>query len=311
MKCFAKLGVAAAVSMMLTAPAVQAQTIGVAIANFNDNFLTILRNAITDKAKAMPGVKLQFEDAQTDIGRQINQVQNFISSKVDAIIVNPADTAATDKITAMVTAAGIPLVYVNRAPNRKEVPPKVAVVASNHITSGRFEMEELCKQMHNEGNLVILMAELSANHTIERTAGYKEVIKDKCPKVKILDEQTANSQRTQAIDRMTNWLSKGWKIDGVVANDDEMAVGAIQAIRSAGIPAGKIKVAGIDATPDGLAEMKKGWMHANVFQNAKGQGEGALDAAYKLIKGEKVESYIWIPYEPVSLQNYTNYMKKN
>ena len=297
--------------MMVATSTVNAQTIGVAIANFNDNFLTILRNAISDKAKTMPGLKLQFEDAQTDIGRQINQVQNFISSRVDAIIVNPADTAATDKITAMVAAAGIPLVYVNRAPNRKDLPPKVAVVASDHITSGRFEMEELCKQMNGKGNIVILMAELSANHTIERTNGYKEVIKDKCPDIKILDEQAANSQRTQAIDRMTNWLSKGWQIDGVIANDDEMAVGAIQAIRSAGVPEGKIKVAGIDATPDGLAEMKKGWMHANVFQNAKGQGEGALDAAYKLIKGEKVESHIWIPYEPVTLQNYTTYMKKN
>lgn len=110
----------------------------------------------------MPGVKLQFEDAQTDIGCQLNQVQNFISSNVDAIIVNPADTASTDKITATVTAAGIPLVYVNRAPNRKELPANIAVVASNHITSGRFEMEELCKQMNGEGNLVILMAEWSA-----------------------------------------------------------------------------------------------------------------------------------------------------
>lgn len=296
---------------LMFASAAHAETIGVAIANFNDNFLTILRTAITDEAATIQGLNLQFEDAQADIGRQISQVQNLVATGVDAIIVNPADTSATTKITQMVSAAGIPLVYVNRTPDQKELPPNVAVVASDHKLSGRYEMEELCKQMGGKGNIVILMAELSANHTIERTAGYKEIIAEQCPEIKILDEQAANSQRTLATDLMNSWLSAGLDINGVIANDDEMAVGAIQAIRAAGIPPGQIKVAGIDATPDGLAEMEAGYMHANVFQNAKAQGEGALDAALRLIRGEKFDPYVWIAYEPVTLENFHSYMKRN
>ena len=118
MKCFKKIGVTAVLSMMVATSTVNAQTIGVAIANFNDNFLTILRNAISDKAKTMPGLKLQFEDAQTDIGRQINQVQNFISSRVDAIIVNPALSIALDTAANCVTtsAQSLPSSIMFRTP---------------------------------------------------------------------------------------------------------------------------------------------------------------------------------------------------
>lgn len=311
MKHVYKFGVAAAFGMMLIAPVTSAKdlNIGVAMANFDDNFLTNVRNAISAKAKETPGVKVQFEDAQADIGRQVNQVQNFIAKHVDAIIINPADTTVTTKITKMVSDSGIPLVYVNRAPDSKNLPPKVAVVASNHSLSGRLEMEELAKKMGGKGNLVIMMAELSANHTRERTAAYKEVLK-KYPGIKVIEEQTANSRRSQAIDLMNKWLAKGDKIDGVVANDDEMALGALLAIKQAGLSPKKIKVAGIDATHDGLAEMAKGNLAADVFQNAKAQGAGALDAAVKLATGKKVDPFIWVPYELVTDQNYKQYMNK-
>jgi len=305
-----KLGFLASAAVMLTASGAYAKTtIGVAMSQFDDNFLTVVREAMAAAAKAKD-VSIQFQDAQTDAGRQLNQIQNFISQKVDAIIVNPADTSATKKMTEVVNAAGIPLVYVNRGPDAKKLPDRVSVVASDHVVSGRLEMEELAKKMGGKGNVVIMLGELASNATQERTTGNKEVIA-KFPNIKIIEEQTANYQRAQAIDLMTNWLTKGLKIDGVVANNDEMAIGALIAIRQAGKSPKDIKVGGIDATSDALAEMDKGDLAVTVFQNAKGQGGGAVDAALKMIKGEKVDSFIMIPYELVSDQNYKQYMDKN
>ena len=92
------------------------------------------------------GVKLQIEDGQGDVGAQLSQVQNFIANGVDAIIINAADTSATDGMTKLVTKAGIPLVYVNLGPDPSEkLPPKVTVVVSDHVVSGRLEMEGLAK----------------------------------------------------------------------------------------------------------------------------------------------------------------------
>src|ERR1700685_537883 len=108
----------------------QAATLGVSMAAFDDNFLTAVRTSMQARARQL-NVAIQFEDAQSDIGRQLNQVQNFIAQKVDAIVVNPVDTDATPKITRLVTPAGIAVVYGERLPGDKQLPPKVAFVGSD------------------------------------------------------------------------------------------------------------------------------------------------------------------------------------
>src|SRR4051812_6379150 len=208
---------AAATAVVMASPALADTNVGVTMALFDDNFLTKIREAIKAEADQTPGVHVQFEDAQADIGRQINQVQNFIVQKVDAVIANPADTAATKKITQMVTGAGIPLVYVNRGPDQKQLPPKISVVVSDHVAAGRMEMEEIAKCMHDKGNVAIMLGELASNATQERTQGNKDVIA-KFPEMKVVQEQTANYQRNQAIGLMNNWLASGTQIDAVVAN---------------------------------------------------------------------------------------------
>ena len=109
---------------------------------------------------------------------------------------------------------------------------------------------------------------------------------------------------------MNNWLVAGTQIDAVVANNDEMAIGAILALQQAGKDPKKVVVAGIDATADALAEMEKGNLDVTVFQDAKGQGTGSVETAVKLIKGEKVESFVWIPFELVTAENYKEYLNK-
>jgi inositol transport system substrate-binding protein len=296
--------------MCLAAPTLaRATDIGVAMALFDDNFLTNIREAMAAHAGQMDGVNLQFEDAQADIGKQINQVQNFVAQGVDAIIVNPADTAATQAITDMVAASGIPLVYVNRGPEQKNLPEKVVVVESDHLVAGRLQMEALAECMGKKGNVAIMLGELASNATQQRTAGNKEVI-EKLPEIKVVQEQTANYQRNQAIDLMTNWITMGEQIDAVAANNDEMAIGAILAMQQAGTSPDQVCVGGVDATADALDYMEQGLLDVTVFQDAKGQGRGALDAALKLAKGEQVEQFTMIPYELVTPKNIAEFRNR-
>jgi len=301
-----------AMSMSLASPvAVRAETIGVAMSAFDDNWLTVLRNAMAVHAKEKK-VDLQFEDAQTDIGKQLNQIQNLVAKKVDAIIVNPVDTDATPKMTKLAVQAGIPLIYVNRMPSDKTLPPKVAFVGSNEVDSGTLQMKEVCRLLGGKGNILVMMGDLANQAARQRTQDVKDVIaKPPCDGIKIVDERTAGWMRTPAMDLMTSWLSAGLKFDAVVANNDEMALGAIQSLKAANKLDKNTIVAGIDATSDALTAMTAGELKVTVFQNAVGQGVGALDAALKLARGEKVDSMVWIPFELVTPENVNKYLKKN
>ncbi len=286
--------------------AASATTVGVTMDKFDDNFLTSVRNAISVEAKDK-GVTLQIEDANDDTGKQISQIQNFIAQKVDAIIVNPVDTSATPKMTQLAVAAKIPLVYVNRKPEDKQLPQGVAFVGSDEKVSGTLEAEELAKCLNGKGNIVIMEGQLSNNAALDRTADVEAVVA-KNPGIKVVEKQTAEWDRNKAIDLMNNWITTGDTINGVAANNDEMAVGAILALKQAGQDPKKMCIGGIDATADGLAEVAGGNLFVTVFQNAKGQGKGAVDTALSLIKGDKVPSYVDVPFEKVTKANLKDYM---
>ncbi len=303
---------AAACALVLAAAApagAKPLNIGVSMALFDDNFLTAVRQAMSAHAASMPDVHIQFQDAQGDVGKQLSEVQNFISQKVDAIIVNPVDTSTTKRITSAAVAAGIPLVYVNRKPDETTLPPGVAVVASDDRLAGRLQMTSLAGKMHGQGNLVIMLGDLANNSTQGRTAGVKEVLA-KFPGIKVVEEQTANWERTKAIDLMNNWITKGDKITAVAANNDEMALGAIIALRSNGVDPRTMAIGGSDATPDALDALGKGTLTVTVFQNAKGQGTTAVDDAIKLAHGDKVAQYDTVAYELVTPQNYRTFLNR-
>ncbi|WP_374397803.1 sugar ABC transporter substrate-binding protein [Tabrizicola sp.] len=294
-----------------------ADGIGVSMALFDDNFLTVLRNGIQSQADGA-GLKVQIEDAQNDVAKQLDQINNFIASGVDAIIVNPVDTSATQAMSDAAAAANIPLVYVNRQPiNVDTLPDNQAFVASNEVESGTLETIQLCDNWAGEGktevNVYVMQGELSNQAAVQRTQDIHDVMGDgRCKvKINIIDEQTANWSRDQAQTLMTNWLSTGTAFDGVIANNDEMAIGAIQAMKAAGIDMATVQVGGVDATQDALAAMQAGELDVTVFQNAAAQGGGALDAATKLAKGEAVDQKVYVPFELVTPANVADYAKKN
>ncbi len=301
---------AAAAATILAMPLAHAEKIGVTMASFDDTFLTILRNSISDAAKK-DGATVQIEDGGNDVGKQLSQVQNMIAQKVDAIIVNAVDTDATPKITKMVTAAKIPLVYVNRKPvDFDKLPAGVAVVASDEKQSGTLQARQVCKLLGGKGDILVLMGELSNESARARTQDIQDVIATKeCAGIKIVDKREGKWSRTQGQDITMNWLSSGMKFDAIVSNNDEMAIGAINALKAARKWTPKTVVAGIDATPDGLASMKSGDLKVSVYQNAAGQGAQAVAAALKLAKKQPVDRYVNVPFELVTPENMNQYAK--
>ncbi len=303
---------------VLMSTAAHAENIGVSMALFDDNFLTVLRNGIQDLADGMDGVDVQIEDAQNDVAKQLDQINNFIASGVDAIVVNPVDTSATQAMTDAAAAANVPLVYVNREPiNVDTLPDNQAFVASNEEDSGTLETKEVCRLLREAGkteaNIYVMMGELSNQAAVQRTKDIHNVMNSgECGvTLNIVDEQTANWSRDEAQSLMTNWLSSGEPFDAVISNNDEMAIGAIQAMKAGGLDMGTIIVGGVDATQDALVAMQAGDLDATVFQDAHGQGSGALDAALKLAKGEAVDQKVYIPFQLVTPDNIDKFLSKN
>ncbi|TYL46692.1 sugar ABC transporter substrate-binding protein [Marinomonas sp. IMCC 4694] len=301
---------AIASSVIATSVSAADLKIGVSMALFDDNFLTTLRNGIQSAAKEQ-GVDVQIEDAKNGVGNQLNQVQNFIASGVDAIIVNPVDTDATVSISDDAQAAGIPLIYVNRQPiNVDLLPDDQAFVASDEKVSGTLQTQEVCRLMGGKGNVVVMMGELTNQAALQRTQDIHDVIATpECSGLKIVQQQTAEWSRTKGSDLMTNWIAAGIQFDAVIANNDEMAIGAVQALKASGRSMDDVVIAGIDATVDALAAMKAGELDVTVFQSADGQGRGAVNTAVKLINGQNVDRKVWVPFELVTPKNLHNYMK--
>jgi len=295
-----------------------AENIGVSMALFDDNFLTVLRNGMDAHAKTLDGVTLQIEDAGNDVAKQLDQINNFVASGVNAIIVNPVDTSATQAMSDAAAAAGIPLVYVNREPvNVDSLPDNQAFVASNERDSGTLETMEVCRLLKEAGKteaaIYVMMGELSNQAAVQRTADIHDVMASgNCGvTLNIIDEQTGNWSRDQGQTLMTNWLTTGTAFDAVISNNDEMAIGAIQALKAGGVDMTTVIVGGVDATQDALAAMQAGDLDVTVFQDAAGQGSGAVNAALALARGEAVEQKVYVPFQLVTPDNVADFAAKN
>ncbi|NMX53157.1 sugar ABC transporter substrate-binding protein [Pseudomonas veronii] len=283
--------------------------IGVSMSQFDDTYLTNVREYMDKQAKAYPkgdGVQLQFEDARADVVKQLSQVENFISQKVDAIIVNPVDTASTARISKSALEAGIPLVYVNRRPDQKDLPKGVAAVTSDDEEAGRLQMQYIAEKLGGKGKVVILLGDLANNSTTNRTKGIKEVLA-KYPQIKIEQEQTGIWLRDRGMTLVNDWLTQGREFNAVLANNDEMAIGAAMALKSADTKPGSVLIAGVDGTPDGLNAITKGEMTVSVFQDAKGQAVGSVEAARKMAKKEAIEQNIVIPFKLITPDNVKDF----
>lgn len=278
--------------------------IGVTLMDFSTEFGIGLKDYMTAKADAMGDVELTVVDAGGDAAKQLQQVETFISQKVDAIIMQPQEQEACSPAIDKAKAAGIPIINCNSL----TITEPDAYVGSNDSESAEIAMTYIAEQLGGKGNVLMMHGHPGQTAEVKRTEGAMDILAQN-PDMTLLDEQTADWDRAEAMTLMENWIQAyGDQINAVFCQNDEMALGALNALVQAG-KKDNVLVVGVDAIDDALQSVKDGKMDATVYQDCKGQAEGAIEAAYKLAKGESVEKEILIPFILVTTKNVDEYLK--
>ncbi|NTC82487.1 substrate-binding domain-containing protein [Agrobacterium tumefaciens] len=295
----------------LWASTAHAETIGISISKL-DTFKTILLQGMLEHSKSVPGLRIVNETADGVKEQEIEILKKFAADKVDAIIVAPSDGDLGPQMTKIAEDAGVPLVYVNNFPsNQSELPATQALVASNEKESGTLQAREVCRRLNGKGDVVVLMGQLFHAAARARTEDIDEVFaSDACKGMRIVERQAAYWSTQFGEAQMQEWLRAGVRFDAVIANNDDMALGAIKAIKASGRALDGIVVAGVDATSGALAAMQSGDMQVTVLQSAAGQGAMAIDVALKLAKDEKLPRENYVPFELVTPENLQSYLPK-
>ncbi len=278
--------------------------VGVSMLSLQNEFIVNVKDALVENAKKR-NIKLIVTDAQRSADRQVQQVETFISQGVDAIILNPCEVEASSPAIAKAKAAKIPIINVN---SETRLEPD-AFVGSRDEESAEIAMEHIAKLINHSGNIVIMEGYMGQAAQIKRADGAKKVLL-KYPNIKVIADQTAEWDRAKGMTLMENWIqSYGEKIDAVFAHNDEMGMGALQALEQAGIK-DKVVLVSIDAIADALQAVSDGRLDGTVYQDAKGQGGGAIEMALNIInKKPLVNSKIFIPFRLVTKDNVNQFLK--
>lgn len=278
----------------------KSQKIGLSLSTLNNPFFVQIRAGAQAEAKKL-GVDLTVTDAQNDASQQANQLENFTSSGLGTIIVNAVDSDAVTPAAKAVNKAGIPLVAVDRAVNNADT---AALVASDNVAGGRLAAKDLAEKLGGKGKIVVLQGQAGTSASRERGAGFTEGLKA-YPGIEVVAKQPADWDRTKGLDVMTNLLQANPDVDGVFAENDEMALGAIKAL---GSKAGKsVQVIGFDGTEDGLKAVKAGTLYASVAQQPAELGRIAVQNAVKVAEGDKVEKSVMVPVKVVTKENVADF----
>jgi ribose transport system substrate-binding protein len=273
-----------------------------ALSTLNNPFFVELRDGAQAAADAA-GVQLNVVDAQNDSATQSNQLATAASGNTKAVIVNPVDSdAAVSAVNALIKG-GIPVIGVDRTVTGVDL---ASLVASDNVAGGRQAADELAKAMGETGSVIHLQGVSGTSASRERGAGFDEGMKA-YPGITVVAKQTANFDRAAALDVTTNLLQANPGVTGIFAENDEMALGAIQAL---GARAGAgVFVVGFDGTTDGLAAIKAGTLVATIAQQPAQLGKLAIELAVKIIKGETIEKTVPVKVLSVTKTNVGDFAK--
>ncbi|MEV5879691.1 substrate-binding domain-containing protein [Streptomyces sp. NPDC052101] len=281
-------------------PASTTPRMGLSLSTLNNPFFVQIRAGAQAEAKRL-GVDLTVTDAQNDASQQANQLQNFTSSSLGAIIVNPVDSDAASNSVKAADKAGIPVIAVDRGVNKADLD---ALVASDNVAGGELAARTIAEKLGGKGRIVILQGQAGTSAARERAQGFADGLKA-YPGIQVVAQQPADFDRTKGLDVMSNLLQAHPDVQGVIAANDEMALGAIKAL---GSKAGKsVQVVGFDGTPDGLTAVKNGTLYASVAQQPTQLGRIAVDNALKAVQGKKVEPTVKVPVKVVTKDNVAGF----
>jgi ribose transport system substrate-binding protein len=278
-----------------------APKIVLALSTLNNPFFVELRDGAQAAADAA-GVELSVVDAQNDSATQANQLATAAVGGTAAVIVNPVDSDASARSVTDLISAGIPVLAVDRTVTGVDLS---SLISSDNVAGGRQAADELARSMGETGSVIVLQGVSGTSASRERGEGFAEAIAA-YPNIEVVAQQTANFDRAEALDVTTNLLQANPGVTGLFAENDEMALGAIQAL---GDRAGtEVKVVGFDGTTDGLAAIEAGTMVATIAQQPAELGKLAVELAVKLINGETIDTVVPVEVVSVTTANVAEYL---
>lgn len=281
-------------------------TIGVSVYNMT-SFITLGREGAQREADAL-GAEMLWRSANNDVNNQVAQLQTFINQRVDAIVIAPVNSSTLAPQIEAAEEAGIPVFVTNLTVDRPQADLTKAYIGPDDVAAGAQAFRSAAERIEGKGNVVLLQGPLGQSGEIDRTTGVERALR-KYPDITLLAKQTANWDRNEAYNVMNNWLSAhGGKIDAVVAENDDMAIGAIRSLATRDL-VGKVPVTGVDGIEDGLDLIQKGQISATNLQNAPLELGLAIAVAVRQIRGEPYPKKALIDMPVVDSRNVDEIMR--
>ncbi|MCA0992275.1 ribose ABC transporter substrate-binding protein RbsB [Pseudalkalibacillus hwajinpoensis] len=264
--------------------------IGLSVSTLNNPFFVSMKDGVEAEAKEK-GMDIVVVDAQNDAAKQISDVEDLIQQGVDVLLINPTDSAAISTAVQSANSLGIPVVTLDRSAEKGDV---ATLVSSDNEKGGEMAGEFLVEQLGEGAKIAELEGVPGASATRERGKGFHNIADEK---LDVVAKQTANFDRTEGLNTMENLLQGNPDIEAVFAHNDEMALGALQAIQSSGKD---ILVVGFDGNEDAINSIQDGKLSATVAQQPEQIGSLAVQAGVDVLKGNEVDETIPVPLKLVT-----------
>lgn len=284
----------------------------------SDTFKQLLMDALAEYAKS-GGVDLTIGEPCSSVNEQVEQFQKVVAEGYDAIICLPVDRATALQLE--IAAGDLPIIYVNACPDEQFLKPnKYMAVSSYEMNAGEYQAEYVYNKLGKPSsmNIIIFRGELTHNAAIARSVSVKNWLRDNGVAVNVVFDDTANWNPDQAKELFHIFQRTNQSFDAIFCNNDDMALGAVEALKEAGYDLNKYPVVGVDATVGGCESILKGEMQFTVYQSADGQADKAIQLTKALASGGTADGiegksddglYIWVPFEKVDASNVKDYMK--
>lgn len=266
--------------------------IGLSVSTLNNPFFVSLKQGAEDEAKAQ-GAEIVTVDAQNDSAKQVSDIEDLIQQGVDVLLVNPTDSAAVAVAIESANNANIPVITVDRSAEGGEV---VAHIASDNVAGGEMAGKFILEKLGNKGKVVELEGIPGSSAARERGEGFHKAV-DAVADVEVVAKQAADFDRAKGLSVMENILQGNKDIQAVFAHNDEMALGALEALQAAGLT--DVIVVGFDATDDAVKAVESGNMAATVAQKPAIIGQQGVTTALKVANDETVDEFIPVELELV------------
>lgn len=268
---------------------------------YNSNLKSAMQSYF-DEAGLADKVELSVTDAGGDANTQNSQLENMIAGGVNAIILIPGDATAQAVMVEEAHAQNIPVIELCTKTEAEDY--RTSFVGSDDIVAGRMLMEYLGDLVDGKGDMIIFHGPTGVSAEINRHTGAQQMIKEKNWDIKVVAEKVCNWSREEAMTAMENIITSGMKFDIIFAENDEMAVGALSALKDSGL---KYVIGGIDAIPDAVQAVADGDMDCTFFQDYITQAKTALDVAIKAASGEQVDASYDIDFVLITKENVADF----